>query len=274
MLEFVKQWFVIVPIAGLICTSGCTTFPSSASSFADFLAEKPVDDQLAIAKIKENRGDLEEAQEDYRQILKSNPNHAESLHQAAVLASKMSSFDDAERLFQESLAVEKPTAKLLNDYGYHLFLQDELEKAEEYFRKAVDEDPEFVPALTNLGLTLGEMGRFDEARRTFQRAAKMPTEVFCNMGYVFANQGKFDLARKEYDHALEIEPDCEVAVEGLIQVAGQIPGSEPKVVLRTHGKRAKSVDLPENSLNQPPAKDEIKVLPPVVQVASPFTGER
>lgn len=45
-----------------------------------------------------------------------------------------------------------------------------LNQAEKVLRRAIEEDPTFVPAINNLGVVLMEMGRFGEARAMFQRA--------------------------------------------------------------------------------------------------------
>lgn len=45
-----------------------------------------------------------------------------------------------------------------------------LGQAERILRRAVEEDPTFVPAINNLGVVLMESGQLGEARATFQRA--------------------------------------------------------------------------------------------------------
>jgi len=43
-------------------------------------------------------------------------------------------------------------------------------QAEDLLRQAIEEDPEFVPALNNLGVVLMEQGEYGEASRIFQQA--------------------------------------------------------------------------------------------------------
>lgn len=45
-----------------------------------------------------------------------------------------------------------------------------LGQAEQMLRRALEDDPDFVPALNNLGVVLMEKGQTGEARRVFQRA--------------------------------------------------------------------------------------------------------
>jgi Flp pilus assembly protein TadD len=45
-----------------------------------------------------------------------------------------------------------------------------LNQAEKILRRAIEQDPTFVPAINNLGVVLMEFGRFGEARAMFQKA--------------------------------------------------------------------------------------------------------
>ena len=45
-----------------------------------------------------------------------------------------------------------------------------LGQAEKVLRRAIEDDPTFVPAINNLGVVLMEMGKFGEARAMFQKA--------------------------------------------------------------------------------------------------------
>jgi Flp pilus assembly protein TadD len=45
-----------------------------------------------------------------------------------------------------------------------------LNQAEKVLRRAIEDDPTFVPAINNLGVVLMEQGKFGEARAMFQKA--------------------------------------------------------------------------------------------------------
>lgn len=45
-----------------------------------------------------------------------------------------------------------------------------LGQAEKILRRAIEDDPGFVPAINNLGVVLMEQGKFGEARAMFQKA--------------------------------------------------------------------------------------------------------
>jgi len=62
------------------------------------------------------------------------------------------------------------TADVLSALGSANLHLGRLNQAEQLLRRALREDPEFVPALNNLGVVLMERGNYGEARLYFQRA--------------------------------------------------------------------------------------------------------
>src|SRR5262245_56421825 len=91
---------------------------------------------IELAKQHHQAGKLPEAEGIYRQILASQPDHAEALHLLGVVAAHQ---------------------------GHH-------ETAVGLIGRAVGVQPKFPHAFNNLGLTLHAMGRFDEAKAAFQQA--------------------------------------------------------------------------------------------------------
>lgn len=61
-------------------------------------------------------------------------------------------------------------ADVLSTIGSSNLKLGRLGQAEQMLRRALESDPDFVPALNNLGVVLMEKGETGEARRVFQRA--------------------------------------------------------------------------------------------------------
>ena len=62
------------------------------------------------------------------------------------------------------------TSDVLSAIGSADLKLGRLGQAEKILRRAIEDDPTFVPALNNLGVVLMEQGKFGEARVMFQRA--------------------------------------------------------------------------------------------------------
>ena len=74
--------------------------------------------------------------------------------------------------------------------------------------KAVEIDPEFVPALNNLGARYVLTGRFEEAISTFQKALEIDPDapmVHTNLAQAFIHKGKITEAEKEARKAIDLD---------------------------------------------------------------------
>lgn len=79
-------------------------------------------------------------------------------------------YDLALRAYYRAAAERGIDADVLSAIGSTNLKLGRLGQAEQMLRRALESDPEFVPALNNLGVVLMEKGETGEARRVFQRA--------------------------------------------------------------------------------------------------------
>ena len=81
-----------------------------------------------------------------------------------------------------------------------------LNQAEKILRRAIEEDPTFVPAINNLGVVLMEMGRYGEAKANFQKAYALDSgssdEIRDNLRLAIARSEK-----SVYDEAVVAEEE-------------------------------------------------------------------
>lgn len=81
--------------------------------------------------------------------------------------------------------------------------------AENGFRKAAELNPSYAEAYINLGVTLHEQGRTEEAISAYQHALKINSnyaEAYSNLGNSLKEQRQFTEAVAAYERALEIKP--------------------------------------------------------------------
>ena len=79
--------------------------------------ELTLDEAVALAILLQKNGQLVEAQELYRRILDTSPNHADALHYAGVLAHQQGQSDRAVVLIEQSLAAAPDRADCYNNLG-------------------------------------------------------------------------------------------------------------------------------------------------------------
>lgn len=102
------------------------------------------------------------------------------------------------------------TADVLSAIGSANLRLGRLGQAELFLHRALERDPEFVPALNNLGVVLMERGKYGEASRVFRAAFALDSgqsaQIRENLrlalaklekpGYGEANNNKFSLVRR------------------------------------------------------------------------------
>jgi tetratricopeptide (TPR) repeat protein len=97
----------------------------------------------------------------------------------------------------------------------------EAEKAIEYYKKAIEIDPEYVFAHGRLALVLGNQGRFDEALEQCLIVLKHrpdDKEMYCNVGVLLEKKGQINEAIEYYQKSLQVDPNYEKA-RGLLTEA-------------------------------------------------------
>ncbi len=249
--------------ASWICC-GCSSVPMAGRSL-ESLVSKPLEGRLAAARLLERRKEYEKAEAAYDAILREEPECAIAWHRQGVVHAKRGKLAEAEKNFDRALMLGPFTAELANDRGYILFLQDRLSEAEIEFRKAVEHTPDFKPAWTNLGLVLGQSGQFEEAFKACQQSAASPAEAHCSLAYIYAQCFELEKAQAEYQQALTLDPELQLAAEGLLQVSAMLPGSQPRTIVSTSAStRSQSQeDISADALTGQPVE------PPVLRIASP-----
>jgi Flp pilus assembly protein TadD len=119
-------------------------------------------------------------------------------------------FDLALRAYFRAAAEQGPSVDVMSAIGSANLRLGRLGQAEQMLRRAVDQDPTFVPALNNLGVVAAERGRWGEARHLFQTAFALDSgrseEIRDNLrlaianlensGYTPANNHNFALVRR------------------------------------------------------------------------------
>lgn len=100
-------------------------------------------------------------------------------------------FELALRAYYRAAAEQGPTADVLSAIGSANLRLGRLGQAEQMLRRAVEMNPQFVPAINNLGVIAAEQGRWGEARHLFQTAFALDSgrseEIRANLRLALAN---------------------------------------------------------------------------------------
>ena len=179
----------------------------------------------------------------YRQILATDPRHADALHLLGVIAGQTGRHAEAVELFRQSI-VQKPDnpeahknlgvalkangrvdesvaacrqaiglkpdyAEAHKNLGGLLHGNGQLEEAIASYRQAITFRPNYAEACINLGAALRDAGRLDEAITASRQAIGLNNalpEAHSNLGNALFDQRAYDEAIAAYRDALQIAP--------------------------------------------------------------------
>jgi len=119
------------------------------------------------------------------------------------------------------------------------------DQAKAYLEKALAVQPDYAEASNALGALLAEEGKFEEARRAFEKALnnpyyETPQLAAYNLGSLFFRMGNYREAQKYYQQALDLSPNYADAHLGLAKT------------LEALGDYAKAIDEYKETLQYDP----------------------
>ena len=163
-------------------------------------------------------GKLQKARQLYREILKHDSAHMESLHMLGLLTHQLGNNDGAIKMLNSALKQGSESAELLTNLGSVLEASGQIEAAINSYRKALKINPDFISAHNNLGNALTLLGNNEEAFKSYNRALDLNPNVALsqyNMGNFFNSDGEYDKAITHFRKALTLDPEYEKAAHNL-----------------------------------------------------------
>ena len=164
---------------------------------------------LALGLQHHQTGNLQQAEQIYRQILQVDPNHADSLHLLGELAYRAGRHDTAIEYISRAIQLNPSVAAFHCNIGVVYQEVGRLDEAVAHFQRALQLQPQFPEVYNNLGVALKNQGRLEEAATCFHRAVTLRpdyVDAYNNLGIALAEQGRFDEAMACYQRSLQIRP--------------------------------------------------------------------
>lgn len=182
-----------------------------------------VAEALALAFDHHQAGSLAEAEQIYRRILQTEPNHADALHLLGVLAHQTGRPTEAIDLLNRAIAANASNSAFYNHLGAVYGTVGRHDEAEASFRQALRLAPNDAESHYNLAALLVMRGRAVEAIAGYRQAIRLNprfVHAYFNLGNLLGIDGNLsdaDLAEavRCYEKALEIKPDYVSALVNL-----------------------------------------------------------
>jgi tetratricopeptide (TPR) repeat protein/SAM-dependent methyltransferase len=168
----------------------------------------PSVDLLQEAARLHRQGAVADAERCYREVLRSEPDHATALYHLAVIGCQQGRFGEGIELARRSLASEPYQPRAHNLLGMALSRLGRHEEALTSFDHAIVHQPDFADAHGNRASALMELGRAAEAVMSYERAvALQPASIgdWLNLGTALHRLSRHDDAISSYDRALALQ---------------------------------------------------------------------
>jgi tetratricopeptide (TPR) repeat protein len=184
---------------------------NEAAEIMTAVSEDPI---FARAVELHRRGDIESAEQLYRQILRLQPRHAGALHLLGSIHLQRGKAAEALVACEVALAINPSNAGAQQTQGDALHdLERHVEAIEAYDRCLALAPGNFV-AWSNRGSALLRSRRFEEAVASYERALALRKEFanpYLNRGAALQELGRFEAALESFDRAIALDRNLAAA---------------------------------------------------------------
>jgi predicted TPR repeat methyltransferase len=171
--------------------------------------ELTLEEAVALAIMLQKNEQLAEAQELYRRVLETAPNHPHALHYAGVLAHQQGRSDEALALVERSLTLAPDQADWHSNLGIIFQSRGQLDAAIDAYQRAIAIDSSHANAHSNLGVLLRATGKPSEAEAAYRRAIQLNPEhidAYTNLGILLNGLKRTEEAAACYCKVITLRP--------------------------------------------------------------------
>ena len=170
---------------------------------------KIIEKKFSLAVENFKKDSFQEAQILFEEILKINPNHAETYYNLGLIYQELREFNKSKEFYQKAIQIKSDYVDAHNNLGLIFRELNDLKSAKHCYQKAIDFDPNCVMALFNLGIIFRELAEFKNAIKCYQKVIKISPNLIKahnNIGNVFKKMREDDKAISHFESALKLNP--------------------------------------------------------------------
>ena len=170
----------------------------------------PSQDQLQSLISIYNRGELEQALKQSELLVTKFPKSAILFNIQGAILKSLGQQSLSVGAYHKAIAIKPDFADPYYNLGISLTEEGKLEEAIELYRKALAIKPNYASAYNNMGIIFTGQGKFEEAMEAYNKALAIKPDyasAYNNMGITLKKQSKLEEAIWAYNKALEIKPD-------------------------------------------------------------------
>ena len=176
------------------------------------------EETFALAVENQKKNNFQIAENLYKEILKTNPNHFKSIFYLGTLLAQTKKFNLAKLLLHKAIQIQPNYAIAHNNLGNVLKELEEHQKAISSYEKAIQINPNYADAHYNFGVALQKLGQYQKAISSYEKAIQIQpnyTMAYNNLGNLLKELGEHQKAISSYEKAIQIQPNYIMAYNNL-----------------------------------------------------------
>ena len=169
-----------------------------------------IKETFALAVQHHQKNNLQVAEKLYKEILKTNPNHANTRNNLGSVLKELGESRKAISCFQKAIEIQSNHADAHYNLGSVLKELGESRKAISCFQKAIQIQPNHADAHYNLGNTFRELEESEKAIGCYEKAIQIQpnhADAHNNLGNAFRELEESEKAIGCYEKAIQIQPN-------------------------------------------------------------------
>ena len=151
-------------------------------------------------------------------ILQAHPDHAYGHYLLGLARYFMGNLEGGLENIKQSVEYDEVEAEWLSNLGIILTELKRYEEAIPYFDKAIEKDPDYAESYWNKSHALWFAGQHAEAEEAARKCIALTDDIpeaWLNLGTALVSQGKRDEAIEAWEKALEVKPDFALAYNNI-----------------------------------------------------------
>jgi len=162
-----------------------------------------------------DQGEYEKAKAIYEKIYEQSPRDLKNINQLVATYQELQEYASAEKLLLEQLQGNVTYPNLWVDLGYNYQLQDQPEKAQENYQKAIDRVGESSAYAYTIGRSFQQYNLLDEAVITYETALKEKANATftVEVARIYGEKGELNKMFESYLNLIEKEPKYVYAIK-------------------------------------------------------------
>ena len=157
----------------------------------------------------QQKGELKQAENLYKQILSKTPDNPDAIHLLGMLAYQSHQYDKAVQMLSRAASLRPDAFIFHGNLGIALLALGRIQDAIHAYETAVSLKPDFAEAHYNLGMALCRQKQFVRAEQSLNRALELTpqnAQIHNGLGLLLAETQRTQAAAQRFQNAVRINP--------------------------------------------------------------------